>query len=180
MSQINRVPQGLQDLLGSQNFGDNPSELGSVVAPTLDLERLLFAERRWFSYKLAANVAVDGSFNVHTVPAGELWLVENCAVGVTLAGVGGSWQGVFGVSATQLTNVDTAGALSVPVAGLGQLNANAGAIIGTGQAVFSHSFPKPLPFYPGEQIGFHLVNGLYAGGQLYTIRSSVQFIKAKI
>ena len=37
MSQINRPPLGLQQLLGSQNFGDNPAELGQVVAPTIDL-----------------------------------------------------------------------------------------------------------------------------------------------
>jgi len=37
MSQINRPPLGLQNLLGSQNFGDNPRELAGAVAPTLDM-----------------------------------------------------------------------------------------------------------------------------------------------
>ncbi|MGI9457519.1 MAG: hypothetical protein ACR2NU_13225 [Aeoliella sp.] len=37
MSQINRPPLGLQELLGSQNFGDNPSQLAQSVVPTIDL-----------------------------------------------------------------------------------------------------------------------------------------------
>jgi len=37
MSQINRPPLGLQELLGSQNFGDNPKDLGNLVSPTLDM-----------------------------------------------------------------------------------------------------------------------------------------------
>lgn len=37
MSQVNRPPTGLQQLLGSQNFGDNPDQLLNEVRPTLDL-----------------------------------------------------------------------------------------------------------------------------------------------
>ena len=37
MSRINRPPLGLQGLLDSQNFGENPSELGAIVRPTIDL-----------------------------------------------------------------------------------------------------------------------------------------------
>lgn len=37
MSQINRPPLGLQQLLGSQNFGQNPRELAQTVQPTIDL-----------------------------------------------------------------------------------------------------------------------------------------------
>lgn len=37
MSQINRPPTGLQQLLGSQNFGVNPNELERTVQSTVDL-----------------------------------------------------------------------------------------------------------------------------------------------
>lgn len=37
MSKINRPPLGLQQLLGSQNFGQNPTELEGSVRPSLDL-----------------------------------------------------------------------------------------------------------------------------------------------
>lgn len=37
MSRINRPPFGLQQLLGSQNFGKNPPDLAQVVQPTIDL-----------------------------------------------------------------------------------------------------------------------------------------------
>lgn len=37
MSRINRPPLGLQQILGSQNFGVNPTELKQDVQPTVDL-----------------------------------------------------------------------------------------------------------------------------------------------
>jgi hypothetical protein len=37
MSKIHRPPRGLQHLLGSQSFGQNPDELAQSVQPTLDL-----------------------------------------------------------------------------------------------------------------------------------------------
>lgn len=41
MSQINTPPLGLQQLMGSQNFGDNPSDLAQQVIPTVDLTPFL-------------------------------------------------------------------------------------------------------------------------------------------
>lgn len=37
MSKINRPPLGLQQLLGSQNFGTNPADLEGKVRPTIEL-----------------------------------------------------------------------------------------------------------------------------------------------
>ena len=45
MSRINRTPEGLQVLLGTQAFGDNPNELSQVVSPTVDLLPFFAASR---------------------------------------------------------------------------------------------------------------------------------------
>jgi hypothetical protein len=44
MSQINRPPQGLQFLLGSQNFGVNPNELITTIQPTVDVSDMLASQ----------------------------------------------------------------------------------------------------------------------------------------
>lgn len=85
MSQISRVPKGLQDLLGSKNFGDNPSELGGVVAPTLDMFPFLAAER--FDAVLQEDFPLttaigDGTFAQVVVPDGEFWLLDSIGAGI--------------------------------------------------------------------------------------------------
>lgn len=44
MSRINRPPQGLQKLLGSQNFGENPREFLQDVRPTVELRPFFSAD----------------------------------------------------------------------------------------------------------------------------------------
>jgi hypothetical protein len=44
MSKIHRPPRGLQHLLGSQSFGQNPDELAQNVQPTLDMTGFYSAE----------------------------------------------------------------------------------------------------------------------------------------
>ena len=89
MSRINRVPSGLQDLLGSQNLGTNPADLSMVVAPTVDMFPFWAAERLtgWGQNNAAvSNSTVDIATLV--VPNGEAWMPLHMAVGVTLATVG--------------------------------------------------------------------------------------------
>ena len=77
MSRINRVPLGLQDLLGSQNLGQNPSDLSQVVAPTHDMfphwamERLV--QHRTTGSEVTAAGAQAGQ-NI-TIPEGEAWIM---------------------------------------------------------------------------------------------------------
>lgn len=76
MSRINRVPAGLQSLLDSQNFGDNPSELSQVTAPTLELDKFLTKTlvRGTSDAGLQSNI---GDLRGVTVPEGELWELLN-------------------------------------------------------------------------------------------------------
>jgi len=98
MSKINTPPLGLQNLLGSQNFGDNPSELGQTVAPTLDLLPFYGAglirskqtsggrsdEGIISSVELFGHVAV--LFVSAWVPGG-LSATETCALGLSMEGI---------------------------------------------------------------------------------------------
>lgn len=177
MSQINRVPRGLQDFLGSQNFGDNPSELGSVVAPVLDITDYLKSERRFFNYNASAGVAVDGAVLSHTVPSGELWYIEGVSVGVGFAGVGGSWTAEFGYMHVNPLNSNQP-TVPHPVISVGRVAPNAGAIISSGFTILSAELPKWYPLFSGESLQLQINNGSYAGGQLYTVRSALRYIKA--
>ena len=90
-TQITRVPLGLQNFLGSQAQGRNPSELNQEVQPTLDMTQWYVNETdRW--YVEAGALPFDqtppqGQDAVVTVPEGELWLVKRLSAGVRLSGL---------------------------------------------------------------------------------------------
>lgn len=72
---IARRPPGLLDLLLTQQQGKNPSELGDVVSPVMDLTHFYGSERLTVDSVLLAVSAV-GAFSRITVPDGETWLVH--------------------------------------------------------------------------------------------------------
>ncbi len=77
MSQVNRVPRGLQSVLNSQNFGRNPDELGQTIVPIIDIGR--FYEAETLSVKRAQNpegVQVTPLYSVSIGPElGKNWFV---------------------------------------------------------------------------------------------------------
>lgn len=82
MSRINQPPRGLQDLLGSQNFGDNPSDLAETVIPSLEMLDFLSAEKIDFERIAGSRTARGGNVGV-VVPEGELWfMMEASGVGI--------------------------------------------------------------------------------------------------
>jgi len=76
MSQITRVPWGLQDFLGNRNQGDNPSVFGEVVTPTLDMTPFFSINNEKLYSEgfgiITANATID-----HTVPEGEVWILKS-------------------------------------------------------------------------------------------------------
>lgn len=81
MSRINTVPKGLQAFLGNSNFGDNPSELSPVAAPTIDISDFLKVDqmRVYISGLILQNtppIALDSL----TVPDNELWFLAGVGV----------------------------------------------------------------------------------------------------
>jgi hypothetical protein len=73
MSQINRPPIGLQSLLGSQNFGENPSNLLQDVTSQLDLLPFYGAYLQKDVREIGNLIGRGNAVNI-TVPEGELWL----------------------------------------------------------------------------------------------------------
>ena len=91
MSRINRVPKGLQDLLGSQNLGDNPSDLSLLVQPQVDMFPFWSAERLTVignvTFSFSNSDAVLATF---TIPDGEAWIPLHISAQAALASVGDS------------------------------------------------------------------------------------------
>lgn len=105
---IGGFPQGLLDLLDSQNFGHNPNNLSEVVSPIVDLTDLYLTSRQ-AAQITSGGVLANNSSNLVAagmqVPAGETWLVR-AAGAILTAGAG--------VSATA-TLVISINGLAVPI-----------------------------------------------------------------
>lgn len=69
---ISRRPSGLLDLLLTQQQGDNPDQLGDMVAPVIDLVTFYEADRIRVS-AVTTNLSAVGVTATHTVPSGESW-----------------------------------------------------------------------------------------------------------
>lgn len=83
MARINRLPHGLQDLLGNTNLGINPAELLEAVRPSVDLWALWTAERVSYTEESVANVFGTQFDSIDiTVPVGELWIPTRSALEV--------------------------------------------------------------------------------------------------
>lgn len=84
MSQINRPPIGLQSLLGSKNFGQNPSELAQQVVPTVDLYPFWASQQLRFNRDTVTAVAGQGSVVETTLPQDETWGILSVAFGAEI------------------------------------------------------------------------------------------------
>lgn len=99
MSKIHRPPRGLQHLLGSQSFGENPDQLAQVVTPTLDLtgyysseliktldtNTMVTADGQIGSFKFQAPVALVAA----GIEMGALAAAEEMAFDIRLSDLGG-------------------------------------------------------------------------------------------
>ena len=79
MSRVNRPPLGLQGLLGSQNFGDNPDELLQGIRPSLDLLPFL-GSGLLKRYSITGSRATAGSIVKTGDHVGEAWYVLSISV----------------------------------------------------------------------------------------------------
>lgn len=73
MSLINRLPLGLQSLLGSKSLGDNPSELLQEVRPTVQLNEFWSVENIRAQSTTDAGPVTTGSAESLLIPSGEIW-----------------------------------------------------------------------------------------------------------
>lgn len=150
MSRINRTPGGLQTLLGSQNFGDNPSELGPVVAPTLDLLPFYGSEVLRSQY-IQGTRASEGEV-ARTALGGRVAVIGASAR--IVAGVVGAGYVQFSIGLTKVSGEDP----SKPVF----LATSENQTIALGDTpAFGMTFPFPLIIESGVQVlaNFDAVNG---------------------
>lgn len=81
MGRINTPPYGLQYLLGSTNFGDNPSELGDATLPTLEQFKFLGARNIHYARTSVTFTARNQTIPIN-IPTNEAWEMISVAVGV--------------------------------------------------------------------------------------------------
>lgn len=87
MSRINQVPRGLQSLLRSKSLGANPSDLGQLVLPTVDLTNAYAAERMRWAQAIFNATAPQVEIDVGP-DDGKLWLPTYVAGYASHAGTG--------------------------------------------------------------------------------------------
>ena len=174
-TQISRVPFGLQDLLGSTNQGDNPSQLSEIVAPTLDLSSYLEAERRSFTISTAPAAFVNGLLTTITVPLGELWLVHAVGFAAVTQGLGPHFANVS-VGINQVAN-SSSPTSNHAIANLGQIQ---GTGSGAGTFLMTYDFPKPLPVFGNEKFRCELSQGDFTGVNAYRGDFVVRYTKLRV
>jgi hypothetical protein len=80
--QLSQFAKGLLDLVGLQNFGENPRELSPVVVPTVDIgEQYQVQLLRPVALPIADILVGSNSGTTLTVPAGEVWCLKQAAAG---------------------------------------------------------------------------------------------------
>lgn len=179
MSQITRVPFGLQSLLGSKNFGDNPAELGQVVAPILDMFPFFAAERRTWHQDVGIVVNDNGVVNTITVPTGELWLVDSLGASVQMTG---SPAGDFGINISWYgarLNNSTNGTQQHALGLCNQLRYGTPAALTTPDEDYvSHDFARPVPFFASERLVCN-ANGI-TGNINWVVSPTIRYYKLEV
>jgi hypothetical protein len=91
MSQIQTVPWGLQSLLDSQNFGNNPSDFAETLLPVLDQFPLLAANKIFYASIAETFTSAPDGVEID-IPEGELWIPLHLAAGIDFSSAGNVTQ----------------------------------------------------------------------------------------
>lgn len=165
MSKINRVPVGLQSLLGNAAAGENPDQLQQAVSPIVDLEPYWDFEKIQYAEKDTA-VAAPQNGTFFTVPTGELWLP--ISLGGTLGGMG------TGDTASLTVKVwNSVGTNPIPIA------ASPIRTFATSLEFLSVGFvwPRRQVFRSGQL--FSIVCDDFVSGAAKTLQSAIQYVRLK-
>lgn len=171
MSVINRVPRGLQSFLGSQNQGDNPSELARSVVGVIDMRPFYEADALQAGISNTVNRATDGTITLQVVPVGEVWFLKT--VGVLFTTDMTDLQESMSFSCN-LINFPGASqpTQQLPIAFLGRHQSRAAS-----NGSFAFNFPEPLVVPGGTTIAFNLFGTEFTGAHSVTSRTSVRYLK---
>lgn len=118
MSRIGKAPAGFQDLLGSVNFGDNPSDLSNVAQAIVEMYPFLASTNlvRAAATTVAAGPTAEAFLEV---PQGEIWFVRFIASSMVAANVGDAFSlqvGLSEVTGSSIINLATSARFTAAVA----------------------------------------------------------------
>lgn len=153
MALIQRVPQGLLNLLGLQTLGVNPRDFSDSVFGQLDLERYFIADRIEHVSDILVGATQAGNSANLVVPAGETWRVSAYCVRLTNAsGAGAIMHGCVGLNAV------ASGTPAVATTGMTRRH------VSTGDEFITVGVESNIVLTPGNRITGFLVEDV--GGAL--------------
>jgi len=144
MSRINRVPKGLQDLLGSQNLGVNPSDLSAIVQTMHDMFPHWAADRLTTYRSPTATAAANTNVNSIVIPNGEAWIPIEASVDCEQTGVGDAISYSFGWTREGLNN-QSGGVSTALLYSVMYQNRRTAAVIGERSGI-AMTFPMRVQF----------------------------------
>lgn len=174
MSQITRLPWGLQKFLGSQNQGDNPSDLAQVVAPTLDMGEFFSVEtEKWFTQTQSA--FSSPTTQSITVPDGEIWLVNGWSAKISQTVPGAGDYVMVDMRWIDLANSNDGGsATGISPRIKVENNTGVASILNA-----AYWFPRPLIAWPGTDIQVRYDDFVLTAGN-WAVKSSVNYKRLQI
>jgi hypothetical protein len=106
VSRINRVPHGLQDILGSQAQGNNPSILLQEVRPAFDMFPMWASERVESTQVQDTPTGIGFKFDIE-IPEAEAWIPFYTSMRLTAVTAADAFGLEVGIRAggTQITSV---------------------------------------------------------------------------
>lgn len=156
MLPIGRSPSGLLELLGLKGSGANPRSLSEVLQGTLALDQLYLAPLRTRTIAVTSVINANGNWVAMTVPAAELWLLENVTYYTgTALGAGESYRLVPGI----FWAGSAAAQQNLGVEKLWQA---------TDRPAQGYDLPTPIILQPGVQIGLSCI-AVSSGAAQYTV-----------
>ncbi len=161
MSRINRVPFGLQELLGSTAQGDNPSDLLQDVRASFDIEPLWHADRIESIEGTGTQQTIGAGIQV-TIPSGEYWrpIVFSCIQNIAIGDSTGIVLTMTLLPQSEILFFENSG-IHTPIQ--------------TENVVVSHSFPTSVLYRPGTSFGVQLIGTNTPAGRVLTL--NVMFLR---
>lgn len=175
MSRINRVPEGLQSLLGSQNLGNNPSNFAETAIPVVPLDK--FFSPGIMGRETAAVAANGiGAEVLITVPQGQVWepIVLRGSVGNTF-NAGGRATVKLAVQFPDPTGLSGGGLViqDLKYSDAPTILDGASTAVSYGT---TYTWSKNVMYGPGTQFRVSIVDLLLTGASV-TLASSVHFLR---
>lgn len=144
MGQINRIPIGYLDMLGSQTGGKNPFDAADVVNPVIAMQPFYHAQGMSIESAPAFVVNALLDFAQLEVPQNEVWFVYNVSCQAAFTTAAGAVELVYSLFSTPAGVPNN----SMVIGDTGLLNATL-AVAVIGNAI---QFPTPLPLVAGSRL----------------------------